>query len=262
MGCVLVVDQNESFRHLVTSFLLSKGRQAIGAKSLSEGIRCIRDVVVDLLLLDLLTCVKGEAGERQALTSLAQSEAIPMILVESVDQSSRDVYSFTNRTVERLRETSEIGASSREIEDVARVASFFGSWAADHVTKPFDIEDLGRRVETVLGGKTPSSLGSTQEVLAIGLLVLDLQKFELRVDGKRVLLTPTEFDLLRYLMEHAGEVVSSQRLLTDVWEYPASGGSSEVVRWYIKRLRDKLAAAGSPADIIRTVPRRGYVLRE
>ena len=103
--------------------------------------------------------------------------------------------------------------------------------------------------------------GAPQTRLVVGPLCLDRRTFELSVDGKTVLLTPVEFDLLHYLMSHAGEVISAERLLQEVWGYPPGTGSPDLVRVHIRNLRRKIEPSPSNPIYIQTVPRHGYIIR-
>jgi DNA-binding response OmpR family regulator len=75
-----------------------------------------------------------------------------------------------------------------------------------------------------------------------------------------VLLSPTEFDLLLYLMARPNEVHSSRKLLQTVWGYPDGSGNSDVVRRHVKNIRDKIEPDPSRPRYIRTVGRHGYTV--
>ncbi len=98
------------------------------------------------------------------------------------------------------------------------------------------------------------------DVLTIGEATLDRSSHELRGDGASVELTPTEFRLVRYLMQRRGSIVSVEELLEKVWEFFPGTGSSELVRSHVRNLRSKLRIAAGEAELVQTVPRRGYRL--
>ena len=87
---------------------------------------------------------------------------------------------------------------------------------------------------------------------------MDYHLFQVDVGGKIVSLTPTEFKLLRHLMENPGQTFSSEQLLDEVWKYPPGVGSLDVVRMYVKRLRDKMEADPRKPEYIVTIPGHGY----
>jgi two-component system phosphate regulon response regulator PhoB len=127
--------------------------------------------------------------------------------------------------------------------------------ADDYVTKPFSPRELIARVNAVLRRVRPALAG---EVLSFGDLEMDTVAHNVRRGGELIALGPTEFRLLRHLLEHPGWVFSRERLLDSVW-----GQDSEIelrtVDVHIRRLR-KAINAGNRPDIIRTVRSAGYSL--
>jgi len=127
--------------------------------------------------------------------------------------------------------------------------------ADDYVTKPFSPRELIARVQAVLRRVRPALAG---EVLSFGDLEMDTVAHKVRRAGDLVPLGPTEFRLLRHLLEHPGWVFSRERLLDSVW-----GQDTEIelrtVDVHIRRLRKAINAGGRP-DIIRTVRSAGYSL--
>jgi len=93
-----------------------------------------------------------------------------------------------------------------------------------------------------------------------GSLSLDARTFEVNAGGTIALLTPVEFEVLRFLMAHAGEVIPNDRLLQEIWGYPPGVGSPGLVRTYIRKLRLKIEPSPSSPIYIKTIPRRGYIL--
>ncbi|WP_051722610.1 response regulator transcription factor [Streptomyces albus] len=125
----------------------------------------------------------------------------------------------------------------------------------DYVTKPFSLEELIARIRAVLR-RTARPEERTR--LTFADLEIDDEAHEVRRHGVPVVLTPTEFKLLRFLVAHAGRVLSKRQILDHVWEYDF-GGNDAVVQTYISYLRRKIDAF-APA-LIQTVPRIGYVVR-
>ena len=127
--------------------------------------------------------------------------------------------------------------------------------ADDYVTKPFSPRELIARVNAVLRRVRPALAG---EMLTFGDLEMDTVAHKVRRSGELIPLGPTEFRLLRHLLEHPGWVFSRERLLDSVW-----GQDSEIelrtVDVHIRRLR-KAINAGERPDIIRTVRSAGYSL--
>jgi DNA-binding response OmpR family regulator len=133
--------------------------------------------------------------------------------------------------------------------------------ADDYLSKPFNLEELILRVRAVLRRfESPTTQEAPSELVAGG-LCLDTRTFEIKTpEGKQILLTPTEFDLLYHLMLHAGHVFSSERLLQEVWDFPHDTGSTDLVRAHIKNLREKIEPNPRAPTYLRTVPRHGYMI--
>jgi two-component system phosphate regulon response regulator PhoB len=127
--------------------------------------------------------------------------------------------------------------------------------ADDYVTKPFSPRELLARVGAVLRRVRPALAG---EQLAYGDIEMDVQAHRVRRAGKAVQLGPTEFRLLRHLMENPGRVFSRERLLDAVWSHDTDI-DARTVDVHVRRLRKALNDGGLP-DLIRTVRSAGYSL--
>jgi two-component system phosphate regulon response regulator PhoB len=127
--------------------------------------------------------------------------------------------------------------------------------ADDYISKPFSPREVVLRVKAVL--RRFQHEESEEDLRAVGGIELDISAHQLRVRGKEIPLTATEFRLLRLLMERSGRVQTRGQLLSDVWGY-AEDIDSRTVDTHIRRLRRKL---GPEADRIETVIGVGYRLR-
>ncbi|WP_319944982.1 response regulator transcription factor [Nocardia macrotermitis] len=125
----------------------------------------------------------------------------------------------------------------------------------DYVSKPFSIEEVAARLRSILRRTSP---GNDLARLCYADLILDAAAHRVWRDRTPISLSPTEFDLLRYLMENAEKVLSRKQILENVW---GSGErrSSRVVETFISRLRQKIDAEGVP--LLHTTRGVGYVLR-
>ncbi len=137
--------------------------------------------------------------------------------------------------------------------DLATKLRGFGLGASDYLAKPFAFDELVARLRVQLRARRPKG---DESVICVGALTLDLARRQARL-GKLVAdLSDREFRLLHHLVEHEGEVVSRERLLSEVWGYHFDPGSN-VVEVCVRRLRKKLGAKAP----IETVRHAGYRLR-
>ena len=128
--------------------------------------------------------------------------------------------------------------------------------ADDYLTKPFSFEELLARIRIILRRLGKSANAPKRVVFAD--LELDEDAHEVWRAGERIDLTPTEFNLLHYLLANTGRVLSKQQILDNVWQYDFNGDAS-VVETYVYYLRKKIDAVEPP--LIHTVRGVGYALR-
>lgn len=132
--------------------------------------------------------------------------------------------------------------------------------ADDYVTKPFQIRELTARLRSAIRRSKTSTVQSDSTVV-IGSLRLDPDRYRVEKMGQEVRLTPKEFAMLRYLMEHAGRPIPHTRLLTSIWgaEY---GNEREYLRVLINQLRKKIEDDPAQPSYILTESYIGYRFRE
>jgi DNA-binding response OmpR family regulator len=126
--------------------------------------------------------------------------------------------------------------------------------ADDYLAKPFELEELLARVSAILRRSRPAT-----EVLLLGTISIDFRTHTARRGSQDVHLTHREFDLLRYLSERQGQIVSREELLRDLWEFPDSGITRSVDH-AIGRLRRKVETDPHRPRFIHTAVGHGYVL--
>ena len=128
--------------------------------------------------------------------------------------------------------------------------------ADDYVTKPFGMDELLARLRAALRRATPSS----EPVVRVGDLVVDLEKRSVAVDGREVSLTPHEFELLRFLAQNEGKLLTHGAILREVWGH-AYERESHYLHVYVSQLRRKIEADPARPRYILTEPGAGYRLR-
>ena len=126
----------------------------------------------------------------------------------------------------------------------------------DYLVKPFAVEELMARLRTVL--RRSAGPGFQRSVLRVGDLTMDEDTRQVRRGEKLLTLTPTEYEVLRYLMRKSPTVLTKAQILDHVWEYDFDGDAN-VVETYISYLRKKIDRLGPP--LIHTIRGVGYTLR-
>lgn len=132
--------------------------------------------------------------------------------------------------------------------------------ADDYMTKPFSLRELLSRIRALLRRAYGELSFSGAEVLHVGDLVVDRTRGQVWRGDRMILLSPTEFRLLVFLVRHQGQVVTRAQILDAVWGYDAEVESESTVTVNIWRLREKIEADPTSPTLILTVPGIGYRL--
>ena len=160
----------------------------------------------------------------------------------------------------RLRKNSDIPVIMLTARDevMDKVAGLDGG-ADDYMTKPFAIEELLARIRLVLK-KRGGVISLDKNQFSVGKLRMDVQRYEVSYDGKRVELTHREFELLRVLLENKNIVISRDTLLEKVCGYDYMG-ETNIIDVYVRYLRSKLDDVFQ-VKIIQTVRGVGYCIKD
>jgi len=216
----MVVEDEPNIAALVRTYLARAGYDAVWVRSGEDALAELHRHPIALVVLDIgLPGIDGFEVCRRIAGS------VPVIMLTARDEETDRVAGL------------EVGAD-------------------DYVAKPFSPRELTARVKAVLrraGRPGAPAGGDGADVIALGPVTLARGAREVHVDGAEVELTQREFDLLEYLMRHAGQVVSRDQLLESVWGF-LSPGETRTVEVHVAQLRKKLGRA----DLIRTVRGLGY----
>lgn len=215
MASVVIIEDELRIRELVARVLADRGHDVETSSTAMDGLQTVVRANPDLVILDM------------GLPDLDGSELLKMIRAVS--------------------EVPIIVATARnEDRDVVRTLD---AGADDYLVKPFSVEQLEARVRAVL--RRVGADGRPGPIV-VGDLSVDAAAREARLEGERLDLSPKEFDLLRFLAERAGEVVSKRELLAEVWRQPY-GGSEKTVDVHISWLRKKLGESAAASRYLQTV---------
>ena len=223
---ILIVEDEAALVELLRYNLEKEGHRVTVAADGEDGLSAVEDSKPDLVILDwMLPLVSGLEVCRQIRRKPA-TRTLPVIMLTARSEET-----------DRVRGL-EIGAD-------------------DYITKPFSPSELMARVRAVLRRAQPSA---ASDVLSYGGLVMDLAAHRVLRNGKHVHLGPTEFRLLKFLMERPGRVYSREQLLDAVWGQDIYV-EPRTVDVHIRRLRKAINGPTDP-DLIRTVRSAGYALDE
>jgi two-component system, OmpR family, KDP operon response regulator KdpE len=223
-GRILVVDDDPQIRRVMRVTLTGQGYEVDDAKTGETALEKLREERFDLVLLDMN--MPGMGGIETCRAIRSQSEiAIIMLTVRDTEADK----------VEAL----DAGAD-------------------DYVTKPYNAPELLARIRANLR-RTPWTQGPVGR-LAIGTVEVDFDTRQVTLRGRKVRLTPKEFELLRYLVAHANKVLTHRELLQAVWG-PDYGDQVDYLRVFVNQLRKKIEANPSTPVYLLTEPWVGYRLQ-
>ena len=221
---LLLVEDDRALADLLTWHFTREGYEIVRTADGDEALLLAEERTPDLVILDWM--IEGVTGIEvcRRLRRRSSTAQVPIIMLTARGEES-----------DRIRGL-ETGAD-------------------DYVTKPFSPRELIARVGAVLRRIRPALAG---EQLVFGDIEMDVDAYRVRRGGEAVQLGPTEFRLLRHLMEQPGRVFSRERLLDAVWGHDPDI-DARTVDVHIRRLR-KALNQGDRADVIRTVRSAGYSL--
>jgi len=215
---LLVVEDDAAIRGALIRALTERGHAVTSQPTAMTALQHVLDSPPDLILLDLGL---PDLGGYEALRMMRAITSVPVVVVTARD-------------------------------DEAEIIRVLDAGADDYVVKPFGAGQIDARIRAVLrraaGGTGPGAAGP----LEVGGLRLDLDAHEAILDGARLDLSRREFDLLHYLAQRAGQVVTRRDLLTNVWRLPY-GGADKTVDVHVSWLRRKLGETAQQPRYLHTV---------
>ena len=202
---VLIVEDDRNIAELLQMYLEKEGYAVTIASDGGKGLEKFRAIKPDLVLLDVMMPVMDGWSVCKAIRAESQT---PVIMLTAKGE--------TDDKVTGLK-----------------------SGADDYVTKPFEMKEVLARIEAVLRRSGTVSTEKKSRRLTFEKLIIDMDAFELIIDGKKVDTPPKEMELLYYLASSPNRVYTRNQLLDEVWGFDYFG-DSRTVDVHIKRLREKL----------------------
>ncbi len=227
MSLIYLVEDDADIRELETYALQSSNLEVQAFTESQELYAALGKRIPDLVLLDIM--LPGEDGMSilQHLRAESETKTVPIIMVTAKTTESDKI-------------------------------SGLDTGADDYITKPFSVNELVSRVKALLR-RTQSNFGeSAATIYRYDPIEMNIETHKVTVNGKNVELTFKEFELLKFLLQNKGTVVTRSRLMDTVWGF-AFAGETRTVDMHIKTLRQKLGEAGKLIITIRNV---GYRLGE
>ncbi|ALA57914.1 response regulator transcription factor [Nitrospira moscoviensis] len=218
---ILVLDDEPQIRRSLQINLEGRGYAVETAGTGEEALASVRNRRPDVVIVDLL--LPGMDGV-EVTRRLRDSSALPIIVLSAIGEERRKV------------EALEAGAD-------------------DYMTKPFGMEELLARIRSLL--RRAAGAHGARPVFVAGRLTVNFDRREVTLGDAPVKLTPTEYDLLKYMIEHAGKVLTHRMLLQAVWG-PAYAEQAQYLRVFVGQLRRKLESRPERPRFIVTDPGVGY----
>ncbi|HSQ26656.1 MAG TPA: response regulator [Anaerolineales bacterium] len=221
---ILVVDDERAIRRFLRASLSSMGHTILEASTGSEALTVVLEHRPDIIFLDLgLPDMDG----LQVTQQLREWSSTPIIILSVRDQEKYKIQAL------------DAGAD-------------------DYLTKPFGMGELMARVRGVL--RRSLQHGSGEPIIRFDTLIVDLAHRKVTKDGAEINLTPTEYDLLKLMVQNAGKVMTHKQIIQKIW----GGGYEEeahLLRVNISNLRRKIERDPTRPSIIFTEPGVGYRMR-
>ena len=226
---ILVVDDEHDIADLLEVYLQNENYIVYKFYSAKDALTCIEQEELDLAMLDIML---PDISGFSLCQKIREKHTYPIIMLTAKDEETDKITGLT------------LGAD-------------------DYVTKPFRPLELIARVKAQLRrykkySPTPIEERKTNVLLTYDKLQLNTQTYECLLDGENVALTPTEFSILRILLEHKGTVVTVEDLFCSVWKDEYYSKNSSTITVHIRHLREKLQDTAEKPKYIKTIWGVGY----
>ena len=229
MSKILVVDDDAAINELIKINLELSGYDVITAENGIQGFSLTKQELPDLIVLDVMMPDVDGYTVAKRVRENESTKDIPILMLTALGELEDKVKGF------------DIGVD-------------------DYLVKPFEMEELKVRVRALLKriNAIPESL-ATKEILTVGNITLLPEIYSVKILDKTAKLTPIEYDILNLLVQNHDCMVSSSKLLQDIWGY-SPNDDVETIRVHIRHLRTKLKKIADGKEYIETIYGGGYRL--
>ncbi len=229
MNKILVIDDDVAINELIKVNLELNGYNALQAYDGTTGFAIAKQELPDLIILDVMMPEVDGYTVAQRIRQNPTTEETPILMLTALSQLNDKVKGFN------------IGVD-------------------DYLVKPFEMEELQVRVKALLkrSRKIPESM-ATKELLVFKEVTLLPESYSVKISDKIAKLTPIEFEIFYILFQNHGNMVSSKKLLKDIWGYEPDD-DIETIRVHIRHLRSKINKISNNKKYIETIYGGGYKL--
>lgn len=229
MNKILVIDDDIAINELIKVNLELNGYNVLQAHDGTTGFAIAKQELPDLIILDVMMPEVDGYTVAQRIRQNSTTEETPILMLTALSQLNDKVKGFN------------IGVD-------------------DYLVKPFEMEELQVRVKALLkrSRKIPESM-ATKELLVFKEVTLLPESYSVKISDKIAKLTPIEFEIFYILFQNHGNMVSSKKLLKDIWGYEPDD-DIETIRVHIRHLRSKINKISNDKKYIETIYGGGYKL--
>lgn len=228
---ILLVDDDPNIRQLLNLYLTKEGYQVEMAERGDTAVTMFKQNPPNLMLLDVM--LPGMDGFEVCRTLRGEGNNVPIIMITAREEETDKVFGL------------ELGAD-------------------DYITKPFSMRELIARVRTNMrraASMAPAAPTAEDDIIRVRDLVIDRARHTVSRAGKELELTAREYELIKYLAESPGKVMSREELMSAVWQYDYFG-DLRAVDVAVRRLREKLETNPSEPQYVLTKRGAGYYFAE
>lgn len=225
---ILICDDERDIVNALKIYLSDANYTLYEAFNGKEALKAVEEKEIHLVLLDIMM---PEMDGMEAMVKIRQRSNVPIILLTAKSEDSDKILGLT------------VGAD-------------------DYITKPFNPVEVSARVKSQLRRYMQLGAGNVQpEVLKCGGIELDDSEKRVSLDGEEVSLTPTEYDILKLLMQHPGQVFSPREIYQKIWN-DLPYGSENTVAVHIRHIREKLEINPAEPRYLKVVWGQGYKIEK